>query len=193
MVPSTRERLLDAAWAEAVEVGVDRLTLAAVGTRAGVSRQAVYLHFRNRATLLVEMAARFDETSGFRARLAQTRRAAPREGLRQMLDAWFEYVPTILPVHLALESAWLTGGDGAGAYRDRMDDWHRAIRVATRRLAKEGSLAADWSVDSATDWIWATVHPTHVHHLTKERGWSLAETRRRLVASIEDQILTPED
>ena len=65
--PSTRERLLDAAWREATEHGVDGLTLAAVGARAGVTRQAVYLHFGNRASLLVEMTARFDRTSGFRS------------------------------------------------------------------------------------------------------------------------------
>ena len=63
--PATHTRLLDAAWQEADEHGIERLTLAGVGARAGVSRQAVYLHFGNRATLLVEMAARYDRTSGF--------------------------------------------------------------------------------------------------------------------------------
>ena len=89
-------RLLDAAWQEATEHGIDRLTLATVGARAGVSRQAVYLHFGNRATLLVEMAARVDHTSGFRSGLAATRHLAPREGFRRMLDLWFDYIPSML-------------------------------------------------------------------------------------------------
>jgi AcrR family transcriptional regulator len=186
---STRERLLDAAWAEAVEVGIERLTLAAVGARAGVSRQAVYLHFGNRATLLVQMTARFDHTSGFRARLAESRRAAPRESFRIMLNAWFDYVPTILPVSLALEAAWLTGGDGAEAYRDRMDDWHEGIRVAVRRLADAGALAAGWTVATATDWTWACVHPTHLHHLTRERGWSHTSVRRRVIRALQAQLV----
>ena len=133
--PPTRERLLDAAWSEAGERGVEGLTLANVGARAGVSRQAVYLHFGNRATLLVEMAARIDHASGFRRRLAETRELPPRDGFRHMLDTWFDYVPTILRVHLALEAASLTGGDGAQAYRDRMDDWRDGIRVGVARLA----------------------------------------------------------
>jgi len=188
---TTRERLLDAAWALAIEVGVDRLTLADVGARAGVSRQAVYLHFGNRATLLVQMAARFDHTSGFRDRLTATRQAPAREGFRKMLDLWFEYIPAILPVHLALEAAWLVGGDGADAYRDRLDDWHKGIRVAIRRLADDRSLAAGWTVATATDWTWATVHPTHVHHLTRERGWTLSAAKRRLIDTLQAQLLEP--
>jgi len=128
----TRERLLDAAWSVAAERGVDELTLASVAARAGVTRQAVYLHFGNRSTLLVAMAKRFDRTSGFRRRLAAARAAAPRPALRRVLDAWFAYVPKILPVHRSLEAAALTGGVGADAYRDRMEEWRAALRIDVR-------------------------------------------------------------
>jgi AcrR family transcriptional regulator len=187
--PSTRDRLLDAAWQEATEHHVDRLTLAAVGARAGVSRQAVYLHFGNRATLLVEMAARVDHTSGFHSGLAATRQLPPREAFRRMLDLWFDYIPSILRVHLALEAASLTGGDGADAYRDRMNDWHDGIRVAITRLADDGELSPSWGVDTATDWTWACVHPTNVHHLTAERGWTRADTARRIIDALERELL----
>ena len=176
--PATRERLLDAAWQEADDHGIDHLTLAAVGARAGVSRQAVYLHFGNRATLLVEMTARYDGTSGFRSRLVATRQLAPADGFRAMLGAWFDYLPTILRVGVALEAAHLTGGDGADAYRDRMNDWWDGIRIAVQRLADSGQLAASWSVDIATDWVWTGVHPTTFHHLVTERGWALTMPRR---------------
>ena len=137
---TTRERLLDAAWAEADERGIDQLTLAAVGARAGVSRQAVYLHFGNRATLLVEMTARFDRTSGFRRRLAGTREGAPVEGFHGLLEVWFDYLPTILRVGVALEAAHLTGGEGSDAYRSRMDDWWAGIRIAVQRLDDAGQV-----------------------------------------------------
>jgi AcrR family transcriptional regulator len=186
---TTRDRLLDAAWEESTTHGVAELTLAAVARRAGVSRQAVYLHFGNRATLLVDMAARIDHTSGFRRQLAATRRLPAREGLRRLLRAWFDYIPTILPVHLALEAAWLTGGDGAAAYRDRMEDWRAGIEIAVQRLEHEGALADGWSPKTATDWVWAQVHPTHYHHLTGERGWSPAAARRRLTELVERDVV----
>jgi AcrR family transcriptional regulator len=187
--PNTRDRLLDAAWQEAVDAGPDRLTLAAVAARAGVSRQAVYLHFGNRATLLADMAARFDHTSGFRRRLAATRGSPPRDGFLRMLAAWFDYVPAILPVFLALEAAQLTGDEGATAYRDRMNDWREGIRIAVARLSGAGLLAVDWTVDSATDWTWALVHPINFHHLTGERGWPPDEVGRRLTLALERDLL----
>lgn len=188
--PATHDRLLDAAWHEANARGVSELTLAGVAARAGVTRQAVYLHFGNRATLLVEMAARVDHTSGFRKRLAATRKRGPREGYLEMLKVWFDYVPTILNVFLALEAAHLTGDEGAAAYRDRMDDWRSGIRIAVERLAEGPDLAKGWSVDSATDWTWSMVHPTLFHHLVSERGWSPAVVRRRVVAGLERDLLT---
>ena len=191
--PATRQRLLDAAWQEADEHGIDHLTLAAVGARAGVSRQAVYLHFGNRATLLVEMTARFDGTSGFRSRLAATRHLPAAAGFRAMLDAWFGYLPTILRVGVALEAAQLTGGDGADAYRDRMNDWWNGIRIAIQRLADAGQLSPRWDVDTATDWVWASVHPTTYHHLVSERAWTPTDASQRITDALERELLANPD
>ena len=188
--PATHTRLLDAAWQEVAELGIERLTLAAVGARAGVSRQAVYLHFGNRATLLVEMAARHDRTSGFTRQLATTRQQDPVDGFRAMLDAWFDYLPTVLRVGTALEAAQLTGGDGADAYRDRMNDWWNGIRIAIQRLADAGHLSSDWTIDTATDWVWASVHPTTFHHLVTERRWTATDAARRINDSLARDLLT---
>ena len=187
--PATRQRLLDAAWAEADEHGIERLTLAAVGARAGVSRQAVYLHFGNRATLLVEMTARYDRTSGFTSQLAATRHHPPADGFRAMLAAWFDYLPTILRLGVALEAAQLTGGDGADAYRDRMNDWWDGIRIAIQRLADAGQLSPHWDVDTATDWVWASVHPTTYHHLVTERRWTATDTAKRITDTLTRDLL----
>ena len=180
--PDTHDRLLDAAWAEATERGVDALTLASVGRRAGVTRQAVYLHFGNRASLLVAMARRVDRTSGFRGVLAEARALPPVEGFDRVLRAWFAYVPLVLPVALALEAAHVAGGDGAEAYRDRMADWRAGLRLDVERLAAAGALRPGWDVDAATDWVWAQVHPSTVYHLTAERGWAVAAVADRTIA-----------
>jgi AcrR family transcriptional regulator len=180
--PDTRDRLLDAAWAEATERGVDALTLASVGRRAGVTRQAVYLHFGNRASLLVAMARRADRTSGFRALLAEARSLPPVDGFVRVLRAWFAYVPRILPVAIALEAAQVAGGDGAEAYRDRMADWRAGLRLDVERLADAGALHPGWGVDEATDWVWAQVHPSNMYHLTAERGWPVAAVAERTIA-----------
>ena len=187
----TRDRLLDAAWLEATERGVESLTLGRVAGRAGVSRQAVYLHFGNRSTLLVEMARRIDRSSGFRSRLADARKRPPRAAFRRTLAAWFAYLPTILPVHRALEAAALVGGDGAEAYLDRMRDWRDGLRIDVARLAEAGLLAQRWEVDTATDWVWAAVHPTTFHHLVDERGWSPDRVASTTVGALERELYEP--
>jgi AcrR family transcriptional regulator len=187
--PATHKRLLDAAWHEADDHGIERLTLAGVGARAGVSRQAVYLHFGNRATLLVEMAARYDRTSGFTGELAAARLRDPVDGFRAMLDAWFDYLPTIVRIGVALEAAQLTGGDGADAYRDRMNDWWNGIRIAIQRLADAEQLSPNWDIDTATDWVWASVHPTTFHHLVTDRGWTTADASKRIIETLARDLL----
>jgi AcrR family transcriptional regulator len=185
----TRNRLLDGAWELVAEHGLEQLTLAAVAQRAGVSRQAVYLHFGNRATLLVEMARRIDRSSGFLGEVAAARSQSPVPALRALLDAWFAYLPTILPVARALEAAAITGSEGAEAYTDRMEDWREGLRLAVERVHGSGGLSERWDVEAATDWLWALVHPTAFHHLVHERGWRAEAMRARTLDVVERELL----
>ncbi|HEX2072200.1 MAG TPA: TetR/AcrR family transcriptional regulator, partial [Geodermatophilus sp.] len=185
------ERLLDAAWELVDGEGAVTLTLGEVATRAGVSRQALYLHFPNRATLLAEMARRMDRISGFRRRLAATRRLPAAEGFRALVEEWLAYVPRILRTARALEAATVTGSDGAEAYLDRMAEWRAAIRIAVERLAEEGRLAPGWTVDEAADWAWAQLHPSLYHHLVHERGWPPEAVARRIIGALERDLLNP--
>lgn len=185
----TRERLLDAAWELVQGDGAVTLALGDVARRAGVSRQALYLHFPNRATLLAEMARRFDHSSGFRRRLLATRRLPAREAFRAMLGEWFAYVPQILRTARALEAATVTGSDGAEAYHDRMAEWRAAIRLAVDRLAGEGQLSPGWDVESAADWVWAQVHPSVYQHLVHERGWDADRATSRILDALERELL----
>lgn len=181
---STRDRILDAAWRIARERGTAQLTLRDVAHAAGVSRQAVYLNFDNRAGLLLAMARRIDHTSGFVSLLAATRELPAREGFTAMLRAWFAHVAEILPVARALEAATVTADDGAAAFTDRMAQWWGAIRISVRALESAGELRDGWGVDDATDWVWSRTHPTAYHYLTVDRGWAVERAVERMVASV---------
>lgn len=189
--PQTRERLLDAAWELVDGEGAVTLTLGEVAGRAGVSRQALYLHFPNRATLLAEMARRMDRISGFRRQVTATRRLPAAEGFRALVEGWLAYVPRILRTARALEAATVTGSDGAEAYLDRMAEWREAIRIAVERLAQEGRLAPGWTVDEAADWAWAQLHPSLYSHLVHERGWPAEAVARRILGALDRELLTP--
>ena len=69
----TRARILDTAWGLVRERGIGAVTVADIAAATGVSRQLLYVHFENRAGLLVAMARRHDVRSGFAGRAAETR------------------------------------------------------------------------------------------------------------------------
>jgi AcrR family transcriptional regulator len=183
--------LLDAAWDEAVERGLEALTLAAVAAQAGVSRQAVYLHFHNRSTLLVEMTRRHDRTSGFVGRLVAARQHSPAVAFRRTLEEWYAYLPTILPIARSLEAAALNAADGTEAYLDRMRDWRESLRIVVAGLADAELLTDRWNIDTATDWVWSTVHPTTYHHLVSERRWQHADVVSTTIDTLEHELYRP--
>ena len=61
--PDTRRRILDAAWTLLEERGIG-IRIADIADKAGVSRQAVYLHFGDRSKLFVALGDYIDISFG---------------------------------------------------------------------------------------------------------------------------------
>jgi AcrR family transcriptional regulator len=188
----TRSRILETAWALVRDRGTSGVTVAEIADAAGVSRQLVYFHFENRAGLLLAMARHHDIKSGFVERVADSRSLPPVEGLEALLREWCDYIPEILPVARALEAAVITGDEGGGAWQDRMDDLWEAFRIAVARVDGDGRLAEGWTVETATDWIWARSHLTGWQHLVGERGWPPDDYKERSTRSILAEVLAPD-
>src|SRR5919204_1289258 len=154
----TRTALLAAARAVLEERGFPQLTMAAVAERAGVTRRAVYLHFASRSDLVGALFDYVAETEGLQASLPQVR-SAP-DGV-SALDAWARHEATyhvrILGVARALEHVGRDDPDAA-TWRDRIAR-HQLVdcRRLAQRLAHEDRLAPGWTVDSATDMLWALI------------------------------------
>jgi AcrR family transcriptional regulator len=188
---NARAHILETAWRLVGERGVQAVTVADIAAASGVSRQLVYHHFDSRAGLFVAMARHHDGTSGFRRRVVASRELAPVEGLETLLRLLLEYVPAILPVARALEAAVITGDEGGAAWRDRMDDIREAFHLAVERIEGDGRLARGWTVDTATDWIYARSHISTWQHLVVDRGWPAADYVERTIASIMAEVLAP--
>jgi AcrR family transcriptional regulator len=187
----TRVRLLEAAWGLVRTRGAAEVTMQDVAGAVGVTRQLVYVHFGDRAGLLVAMARHHDERSGFRERVAATRALPPAEGLEALLREWWDYVPDILPVAAALQTAAATSHDAAAAWRDRMDDLREALRIALARLRRDGRLAPGWSVEAAADWVWMRSHLNGWQQLVGERGWRPERYVERSIRSILAELVLP--
>ncbi|MET8148909.1 TetR/AcrR family transcriptional regulator [Actinoplanes sp. NPDC049668] len=187
----TRERVLSAAWRLAHERGSVRFTLSEVASRAGISRQALYLHFDNRAGLLVAMARRIDHSSGFVRRIAATGDQPPLPALLQVLRLWHEHLAEILPVARALEAAALTAEDGAEALHDRMRAWHETLHIRIDALAGAGLLRPEWTVDRATDWVWARTQPVVYEYLVGRSGWTPEAMTEQTIRSVVADLTVP--
>jgi AcrR family transcriptional regulator len=85
---SLRDRIVDGAIALLEAEGLETLSMREVARRAGVSHQAPYRHFEDRAAILAAVAAR-----GFIELEARLRAArAPRSAKRWLVDALVAYV-----------------------------------------------------------------------------------------------------
>jgi len=162
----TRRRVLEAAWDRVLQHGPAGASVKDIAAAAGVSRQLVYFHYGSRAGLLTAMARHRDR--GFGRAAAAALDLGPHAGLEATLRAWCDYVPEILPVARALEAALVTGDEGGVAWRERMGELHAVLARAVERV----DLAPGWTVETATDWVWARVQPSAYAHLVGERGWT---------------------
>ena len=117
----TRDRILDAAWTLLEERAGSGVRMSDIARQAGISRQAVYLHFPTRAELLVALTRHIDRVKDTDKRLEASRSAAGGlERLDAFIDAWGNYIPEIHGVARALIAMKDTDEAAAAAWDDRM-------------------------------------------------------------------------
>ena len=187
----TKARILDAVWTLVSRSGRADLTMGDVAREVGLSRQAIYLHYPNRAALLVAAVRHFDEQHRDVAARERRRALPPVESFEAGIRAWLAYLPQLLSVAGALEAAAIVGDEGADAWHDRMRYLREGERYYIARLAEHGLLADGWTVDDALDWVWARTHPSVWRHLVVEQGWDRDKFVDRVVRSLVAELVSP--
>jgi AcrR family transcriptional regulator len=144
-----------------------------VAKAAGVSRQAVYLHFDSRAELLVATARYVDEVRGLGERLRSYRAATSGvDKLETYVEFWGNYIPEVYGVAKALLAARETDKAAAAAWEDRMRAVYTSCRSIIETLERDGMLAPEWTIEEAADLLWTVLSIRNWEHLTIERGWT---------------------
>ena len=188
--PVTRRRILQAAW-ELLEQQGPGVRLADVAERAGVSRQAVYLHFGDRSGLLVALVDFIDVSLGAVQLRAHIYGAATGvESLERWIETMSWYTAKINRVTWVLESSQDQDKGLAAAWRDRMGRRQQHIRSIVERIAAEGRLAEGWSVDAAVDLIYVITMPGAWRELTRERGWTAEQYTQHLTRLVQSALLS---
>jgi AcrR family transcriptional regulator len=169
----TRAAVLAAAHAILKEEGFEALTMTAVAKRAGVTRVAVYMHFASRAKLVEGL---FDYVAGAEGLAASLQAVWDAPDAVTALDGWAahlaRYHPRVLAVDRALQRVWRDDPDAAAHRRRVVSEKLANCRRLARRLDDEGRLAGGWTVQSATDMLFALISSDMIEALTVDRRWS---------------------
>jgi len=177
----TRTRILEAAARLLEEHRGEGVRMSDVAGEAGVSRQAVYLHFGTRAELMVATARYGDEVRGLDGRLRDYRVAVlGLDRLDAYIEFWGNYVPEIQGIARALRAARETDEAARAAWDDRMGAVHDACRDIIGRLHDDGMLAEGWSLDEAADLLWTMLSISNWESLTMGCGWTVGQYIARM-------------
>jgi AcrR family transcriptional regulator len=188
-VLTTRHRILQAAW-QVIEARGSGLRLLDVADRAGVSRQAVYLHFGDRTGLLVALVEHVDESLSLDKLLDHAFEAPTGiETLERMVKLHGTYTTKIDAVTRVLEAAQYEDEALGKAWRNRMDIRRSIYQAIVERIAAERGLADGWTVDAAADLCYTLTMPGPWRELTRELGWTAEQYTEHLTRFIKGGIL----
>jgi AcrR family transcriptional regulator len=149
------------------------VTLEEVAVAAGVSRQAVYLHFGSRTKLLLSLVSYIGESQRIPERTRALEAASSAiAALDAAVDLHAKFNGHVLAVANALDVARRTDSSAAEAWADRMKMRRRGARQLIERLAAEGRLFSGLSVAEATDVVWVLLSVRLWEDLVVVRGWS---------------------
>lgn len=149
----------------------------AIAKAAGVSRQAVYLHFADRAQLLLALSDYIDEEVGVGGWMDQIAELGDgRDMLRLLALTRSRRSASIASLNRAIETARRKDEAVSRAWQQRHEatvDWMK--RVIVRRLREEGRLHPSWKPKRAASFLVMLFALRNWDNLIDASGWSARE------------------
>jgi AcrR family transcriptional regulator len=166
-------RILDAALALIKKRGDARVTMAQIAKAARISRQAVYLHFADRADLMVALARHADEKRGLAEEIQRITDAPTAvAALTEMVAVQARSNPSIWAVARAVDAVRRTDDAAERSWQDRLNDRLEGSRRIIAWLAVEGNLRDDIDRETAAELLWTITSLRTWEDLVVQRGWS---------------------
>ena len=171
--PSTRERVLAAAWKIIDEKGEAGATMRAVAKLANVSRQAVYLHFADRSHLLSSLSGYVDEKVGLGGWMKDIEDMGDgRAMLRRLGETRAQRSQVLASLVRSIEADRYRDEAAAAAWKRRQElnvVW--MAKTVVRKLAEEGRVHPSWDHKEAATLLVTLYSFRAWDDLTQARDW----------------------
>lgn len=186
----TKFRILETTW-KLLESRDKAVRMSDIAKAVGISRQALYLHYANRADLLVATVRHIDAVKDVDGRLAASRSARSGiERLHAFIDAWGGYIPEIHGISVALRAMRDNDSEAASAWDNRMKAVRHGCEAAIRAIARDDQLRRNLTEEAATDLLWTLLSVENWERLVNECGWSQSAYERTLKALADAALLS---
>jgi AcrR family transcriptional regulator len=170
------ERILDAALALLKRRKRINVSMADIARAAGLSRQALYLHFPGRTDLMLALARYAHEKLGVAAQLRQIDEAPTGlDALGVWISLQAKFNASVWSVARLLDAARRTDPAAERGWQDRQQHRLERCRQIVTRMETEGALKSGLSLQAAADLLWSVTSLRAWEELTQERGWSAGE------------------
>jgi AcrR family transcriptional regulator len=180
---NSRLRILDAALALITRRGDASVTMAEIARAARVSRQAVYLHYADRAELLLALVRHLDDKLELPAHIQRIRQAGSGvAAIEAMVRLQVRLNPSIWAVARAFDAVRRTDPAAERSWQDRLSHRLHGCRAVIARLKAEGRLRRGVRPDEAADMLWAFTSLRTWEDFVLERRWSAARYQKWITA-----------
>jgi AcrR family transcriptional regulator len=177
----SRDRVLDAALKLIRRRGDASVTMAQIARAARLSRQAVYLHFADRAELMVALARHVNESLGLPAAIQRVMDA--RTGIG-MIEAFVSMQvrenPAVWAVARAIDAVRRTDAAAERAWQSRLKSRLDGCRAIVSRLKADGTLRPGLDPSIAADLLWTMTSLRMWEDLVLDREWSAGQYQRHV-------------
>jgi AcrR family transcriptional regulator len=191
MSSETRERILETVLGVLLD-GVSEPAMGELARHAGISRQALYLHFKSRDDMLLAVVEWAGDRIGLPQRLTQLDRAqTARTKLRHYAQTSVWQVTQLGPALLAINRLLAKDPQLAARWHDRTDGRTARVHQIVTKLKDERRLRAGLREADAVAAILALSLPEVVTRLL-EAGMSEADAGRVLLHALEGAVISVE-
>jgi AcrR family transcriptional regulator len=163
--------------------------MATIAKAARVSRQAMYLHFADRADLMLAVVRYSDEKRGLEDEIRKIAEAPTGiAAMAEMVALQARTNPKIWAIARALDAVRRTDKDAEQGWQDRLQ--HRLLGCGqiVERLHRDGTLKEDISQEAATDLLWNITSLRTWEDLVLERGWTAKQYEQRVSRLLSDAL-----